>query len=444
VHDDEISSDRIRPMTRLARAFVCAATCAVLFSISPLGLPAQQLTPTWVELGEGGASIARVVVASAGNCPSINIDGANHQMVERGPMPSGFRPLCEAAVPSNARSASVNGQALALAKPNPSKVIVFGDTGCLIKGAELQNCNDPAKWPFQQVANDAASEKADLMIHVGDYLYRESPCPAGSEAMCGGTPAGDNWEAWNADFFASATKLLATVPWAFTRGNHENCQRSWRGWFYYLDPRPWTGVCERFSSPYVIKLGSFELAMFDSSEVKEDSPDEKQVSTYAAQLSDLRTTNAWLVAHHPFWGFKPGVGGKPSVPVSAQLQEAWIRAAPKGITLILSGHVHLFEIVVLDHARPPQLVAGGGGTNLALPLTPSLNGVAVRDSMVLASQSQRQFGYTVLDKLGSTWRLTLKNQRQDELFNCLLLDPSHERSSGDRTSQGHDSSCGGN
>jgi hypothetical protein len=395
-----------------------------------------------VQLGDGGAATAKVVVASVGDCPSINIGGTNRPMVERHPIPNGFPPLCEAAIPSNTQSASVNGQALALPKPNPSTVIVFGDTGCRIKGSEVQACNDPAKWPFEQVANDAASEKPDLMIHVGDYLYREIPCPGGSEALCGDTPSGDAWETWKADFFTPAAKLMTAVPWAFARGNHESCDRSWRGWFYYFDPRPWNGTCERYSLPYVIKLGSFDLVMLDSSEVSEDSLDEKQVSTYTAQLSDLHTTNAWLVAHHPFWGFKSGVLGKPSVPISAPLQEAWNRAAPKGISLILSGHIHLFELVILDHARPPQLVAGGGGTNLALPITASLNGAPVRGSTVLASQSERQFGYTILNKLGNVWRLTLKNQRQDILFSCSLLDLAHEKSSGDRTTQGHESNCG--
>ncbi len=182
---------------------------------------------------------------------------------------------------------AVNGQPLALPKPNPSIVTVFGDTGCRINSTQVQNCNDATKWPFKQVAADAAAEKPDLMIHVGDYLYREIPCPAGSEALCGSTPSGDNWATWNADFFTPAAKLLAAAPWAFARGNHENCARSWRGWFYYFDPRPWDGVCQPFSPPYTIKLGAFQLVMLDTSEVLEDSLDQNQISHYASQLSSL-------------------------------------------------------------------------------------------------------------------------------------------------------------
>jgi hypothetical protein len=193
----------------------------------------------------------------------------------------------------------------------------------------------------------------------------------------------------------------------------------------------------------VIKLGSFELVVFDSSETSEDAVEEKQVSKFAAQLSDLHVTNAWLVAHHPFWGFRSSAAGDSYSPVSAPLQEAWKRASPKGISLILSGHVHLFELMVLDHGHPPQVVAGGGGTDLAVPIPASLNGTAIGGSTVIASQSQKQFGYTVLEKLGNTWQLTLKNPRQNELFGCTLFGPAHNTSAGNRTSQANEPSCGG-
>ena len=436
---DEYSSGKIRLLTNIGRVF----PCVVLLTIGATRTSAQQLTPTWVEVGEDGKAIARVVIATPGKCPTINLDGTSQQMVERRPTPDGFRPVCEAVIPSSTKSVKVTGQALVLPKPNPSNVIAFGDTGCLIKGKELQDCKDPKKWPFEEVASSAASENPDLMIHVGDYLYRESPCPAGSELECGDTPEGDNWEAWNSDFFAPAAKLLAHVPWAFARGNHESCDRSWRGWFYYLDPRPWNGVCEQYSAPYVIKLGSFELVMLDTSQVVVDSLDEKQVSAYTAQLSGLYVENAWLVAHHPFWGFRSGVKGEAYSPVSAPLQEAWYRASPKGINLILSGHVHLFELMAFDHGHPTQVVAGGGGTDLAQPIPVSLDGITVRGSTIIGSQSMRQFGYTVLEKHGSSWRLTLKNERQNELFGCSLFESSHANSTPERTVHANEPDCGG-
>jgi hypothetical protein len=394
--------------------FLCLTLLAVALGSG------QPLSPAWVALGEGGQATARIVVTSAQDCPAIQIDGATHPMSPRQPLPPGLRPACEFAIPIDAKKASVNGQILALPRGNPSRVIAIGDTGCRIKGDELQACNDPQQWPFAQVARQAAQERPDLVIHVGDYLYRETPCPAGKQAMCGGTPAGDNWEAWNADFFTPAAKLLAAAPWAFSRGNHEDCERSWRGWFYYLDPRPWNGRCEALTPPYLVTLGTFELVMLDSASVSANTLNQEQAALYAAQLASMHPVHAWLADHHPFWGLRTDVAeGKPAS-VSPTLAEAWERASPKSIDLILSGHVHLFELFSYDHGRPTQLVAGDGGTNLAEPLEGSLLGAAARGASVVSGQSQRQFGYSLLTRHGKTWDLTLKNRVRHILENCTI------------------------
>lgn len=182
-------------------SFWLGSVAASTILLAAAAAHAQGLTPAWVELGEDGKAVARIVVNNPQECPAIQIDGTSRPMSLRQPMPAGLRPVCESAIPSGAKSASVNARSLALPKPDPARVIAIGDTGCRIKGGQIQACNDPALWPFRQVAAGAAAEKPDLMIHVGDYLYRESPCPDASQAMCGGSPAGDNWEAWNADFF---------------------------------------------------------------------------------------------------------------------------------------------------------------------------------------------------------------------------------------------------
>jgi hypothetical protein len=409
---------------------------------APLCVWSQALTPVWVETGENGQAIARVVVNQAADCGAllIDVDGASQMMTLRTPVPDGLKPACELALPAGARRATAktsNGtQTLPVPHPDPAHVVVLGDTGCRIKGARVQDCNDPAHWPFAQVAGGAAASKPDLVIHVGDYLYREDPCPAGKQKECGGVsgaaaPAGDNWNAWNADFFAPAAKLLAAAPWAVARGNHEDCRRSWRGWFYYLDPRPWplsqstTPGCLTYSPPYLVKLGKFELLMLDSAAVNENVADPAQVSEFAAQLGSLAPSNAWLVDHHPFWGFRTDENGGQAAPapISAPLSAAWDRAfpggRPSGITMILSGHVHLFELLNFD-TRPPQLVAGDGGTMLAGALPQSLDGIAVEGGAMVSGQSRHEFGYTVLRRSGSKWKLSLTNAQGHTLAACTI------------------------
>jgi hypothetical protein len=389
----------------------------------------QLLTPVWVETSDNGQAIARVVVDQPGFCPAIEFGGSAHRMTPRTPVPDGLKLACELAIPEGTRAATSSGQLLALPHADPSHVVVLGDTGCRIKGARVQDCNDPALWPFARVAAGAAAAKPDLVIHVGDYLYREDPCPVNKQKECGGSPAGaaapagDNWNAWNADFFTPAAKLLSAAPWAFARGNHEDCRRSWRGWFYYLDPRPWPAAgCEVYSRPYLVRLGKFELLMLDSSAVNENVAEPAQVEQLAAQLASLQPANAWLVDHHPFWGLRTDENGgdaKPA-PISAPLQAAWDRAKPRGITMVLSGHVHLFELLGFDNGRPPQVVAGDGGTMLAGPLPQRLDGITVEGGAMVSGQSRHEFGYTVLEKSRTGWKLELKTPAGRAMLACSI------------------------
>jgi hypothetical protein len=404
--------------------FVRGLLAAGVFLLVARGSSAQVLTPAWVELGEGGKAFARIVVNTPQDCPAIQIDGVSKPMSLRPNMPGGLRPACEFEIPAGTKSASVNSHALALPKNNPTEVIAIGDTGCRIKGRQIQACNDTAVWPFREVASSAAAEKANLIIHVGDYLYRESPCPEELTTQCGGSPVGDNWEAWNADFFAPAAELLSAAPWAFTRGNHEDCNRAWRGWFYYLDPRPWDGKCEEYSAPYVVKLGNFQLAMLDSASLNENVVDEEQLRIFGMQLASLQAKDAWLATHHPFWGFYPDRRSGLPKPTTPVLEEAWDKAAPKNFSLILSGHVHLFEYVSVDNGRPPQIVAGDGGTQMDVPIKISVKGTTIRGATVNGGRMNGQFGYTMLTKEGKNWHLELKDRSAKVLVTCTVPESS--------------------
>jgi hypothetical protein len=392
----------------------------LLLIAAPMILCGQLLSPVWVEVGEAGKTIARVVVSAERDCPILRVDGSPLPMSVRRPVPAGLRPACEAVIPAAAKSASANSQTLALPRPNPTRVVVLGDTGCRVKGPRVQDCNDPAKWPFEIVAGRASAAKPHLVIHVGDYLYREGTCPEGSGKLCGDSPSGDRWETWAADFFTPAAKLLASAPWIFVRGNHEDCARAWRGWFYYLDPRPFNGGCDDYTPPYVTHLGRFEAAVMDTAAASDTTLAGPQVDIYAAQLASLKVHNAWLIDHHPFWAMAVLYGAAAPAPLKTPLAAAWGKANPHGIDLVLSGHTHLFEILSFGHSRPPQIVAGDGGTDLATALPGSMNGVPINGLMVALSQSKHEFGYTLLHKTRNGWKLQLKNPADKILVSCSI------------------------
>ncbi len=387
-------------------------------AIFAANMDARTLTPVWVAVGPTGQVVARVVVERPNECPSIQFDNAKPRpMMPRLPVPANLKLACEAVIPPSAKTAKANGQTLVLPVKNPTKITVIGDTGCRLKGDRVQACNDSSAWPFAQIASMAAKSQPQLVMHVGDYLYREESCPV-NERGCKGSPWGDNWETWNADFFKPAKDLLKAAPWLMARGNHESCKRAWRGWFYYLDPRPMAAACNEYSAPYLAKLGNFQVLVLDSSEVGGGKPDPQQVAIYRKQLQPFANTPAWMLLHHPFWGLKRGAPGPTAV--TETLHEAYTQAGMKKIGFILSGHTHLFELFSFVNGWPPQLVAGDSGTKLGGTVNKYDDGVRAAGSNVKSGDAKSEFGFVELTGSGDQLQLNLKSKVGKVLVNCQL------------------------
>jgi len=387
----------------------------------PVCAAVQTLTPAWVEVGPNREVIARVVIRQKSDCPSISIDNARPTRTSlRQPVPKFFQPVCQFEIPRGTKRAKVGSQRLVLPVDDPSRIAVIGDTGCRVKGDRIQACNDPAVWPFAAVAARTAAAKPRLIIHVGDYLYRESPCPAAEAKQCGGSPSGDNWDTWNADFFQPVGALLGAAPWAFSRGNHESCARSWQGWFYYLDPRPFPQACPDYSEPYLVTLGAFQLLMVDSSAARDDRVDPTQLTRYTSLLKPYASTSAWLVEHHPLWGLRHELTDKTDAPLTEVMQQSYDAAKLAGIGLILAGHTHLFEILSYAKGRPPQIIAGDAGTALANQIQTDLKGETVFGTVVESGTSRHQFGFTMLAHKGNAWGLALKDPASKTMVSCKI------------------------
>jgi len=381
-------------------------------------ISAQALTPVWLELGPDDALLARVVVEMNSSCPELRADAHPLPMHVREPIPEGLKPLCQAVVPPATRSLRWGRHALKLPR-TPRRVVVIGDTGCRVKAGQLQACEDPALWPFAAVSAQVAERRPDLVIHVGDYLYREGPCPAFARG-CGG-PHGDTWDAWNADFFAPARKALPVAPWIFARGNHENCLRSYRGWFYYLDPRPFSETCSEYTAPYVARSGTLRLGVVDSASTQDvPTTQPAQIPIYAQQLRTLSGRADWIVDHHPFWGYTSN--NFKLAPTQLTLGPAWEQARPEGIRLVLSGHVHLFEFLAFESGRPDQIIAGDSGTELDSGLTLDRSGNSVVGVRVKAGEVNMSFGLTELDRESSGWTLTLRTATGLSRLSCNIPD----------------------
>ena len=391
------------------------------------------------------------VVTPASECPAVDVDGVLVQMSVRlpaqtvperpsrpdlpPPKPSVFAvTTCEAQLPVTAHKASVTGHPLPLPKADPKRIVVLGDTGCRVVPTfnSFQSCDAPAVWPFERVAQAAADASPDLVIHVGDYHYREGPCDL-AHPGCAGTPWGYGYDAWEADFFRPARKLLEASPWIVVRGNHESCNRAGQGWWRFLDPRPLAPRQDcnlaadddigNYSGSYAVPLGrnaDTQFLVFDSSwvGVTPIPPDTLMYRNYKAEFESLftlgaRTRSAFLLAHHPVLGFAsnpsdpqkpfPGNGGLQSVLAPMYPTVLF----PPNIDVLLSGHNHLLEIVTFSSPHPPQFITGNGGTARDEPFpVPFPPGAQPAPGAIVGEiLSSLRFGFMTMERGGARWTM---------------------------------------
>ena len=384
----------IRPAAALAAALLLAGAAA-----------AADLPDPWVQFTAAGAE-GRALVAAGMPCPAATINGAVQAMAQRGTPDAAFPvQLCTAALPAHVRAATVGGLPVAPAPARVSRIVLLGDTGCRLKGAAVQDCNDPAAWPFATIARRAALRRPDLVIHVGDYHYRETACPA-DRAGCAGSPFGDSWEVWRRDFFTPAAPLLAAAPWVMVRGNHELCGRGGLGWFRLLDPAPGGADCPGLTAAYAVALPGLELLVLDSADADDAGAPAGKVAGLRRQaqaLFDRLSPHAWLLTHRPVWALAQGAGTPQGAQTNATLRAALQGIVPDTLDMVVSGHVHMFAAYGFGPARPAQLVVGHGGDAADAIVQPAAPGLDMDGRALRAALQVSRYGYLVLDRAGAGW-----------------------------------------
>jgi 3',5'-cyclic AMP phosphodiesterase CpdA len=429
----------------------------------PLAPPVQ----AWVQAAADGQWQVRAIT-SAAQCPKLRwADGQLPMRTRAAPAVLPARTLgaqpdskasvfdlrsCEATwpasvarlqvVPAGERAAA---QLLLQPRPEPQHIVLIGDTGCRMKQSEnaFQDCLDPQQWPFAAIAQAAAAQQPDLVVHVGDIHYRESPCPPG-RAGCAGSPWGYGADVWQADLFQPAAPLLAAAPWVFVRGNHESCSRAGLGWFRFVDAAPWAAprTCEDpaqdsqgdFSEPYAVALSAdTQLIVFDSSFAagRAYAPESPVFQRYAAQLRRVAALAAtkphnFFLNHHPVLGFAGSADGAVK-PGNAALLSVMAAAHPErlyadGVNVVMNGHVHLFEALGFASAHPATLVLGNSGSQMEgrVASQAALAAQPAPGAQVQSFATQAGFGFATLDRAGDLWRLSEWDVSGQRLLSCTI------------------------
>jgi hypothetical protein len=97
---------------------------------------------------------------------------------------------------------------------------------------------------------------------------------------------------------------------------------------------------------------------------------------------------------------------------------------PPGVRMTVAGHIHFFQAVDFGGSRPPQLVVGTGGDNLAMVPPLSVAGADINGRKVVNSVAYSGFAYMVWDRTGNLWLGTLFDVDGKVLSHCRLLDRS--------------------
>ncbi|MBL8408241.1 MAG: metallophosphoesterase [Candidatus Accumulibacter sp.] len=439
----------------------------------------------WTQLGAQDTISLRAIVAATDACPTAIVDGRTLPLLPRtGATPPNtparnnpaFEPdfavvTCELALPRSARQASIDGQAMPMPRTDTRRIVVIGDTGCRVKvpadspGDPIQDCSSSADWPWQRIAVAAARTQPDLVIHLGDYHYREY---CDQPALCSplrdnGVVVGYDWAGWHADFFAPATPLLAAAAWVTVRGNHEGCDRGGEGWMRFLSPLPYQACPDqRFKTDsrsvlannltadaYRIDLGDkLALVVADNAGHEDYRPATPQeVEIFTRTLRALTTLPAlpqappvWLLLHRPIWYDGLDAGSPPNA-----LQTALAGKLPANLQFVFAGHQHAFQTINFAPAadpghypagRPAQVVIGASGTQLEAldPQSPVYEGKVGSGGMERAQPDGRlydgvtassgiflnRYSFLLLELDDSGWVGTLLDADGKTISHCRL------------------------
>ena len=435
--------------------------CAGLSASTSLSSPDAGIHSAFTVQTKDGNASARVIT-SADRCPEISIDGQTQAMQLRAapgtmPLRSGAQkdakeavfPLrsCEAPLPRGTASAKVGGVSLPLAPAVAQRILIIADTGCRLKASDqaFQLCNDAKDWPFAEVVKSAAALKPDLVIHIGDMHYRESPCPA-TLAGCAGSPWGYGMDAWTADFFQPAQPLLKIAPWVFVRGNHESCARAGQGWYRFFAVQPWSAArsCNDpanddeadFPDPYGVPLNAdTQLIVFDSSRTgtKDLRPGDTAYGKFLSALQQVdqlsgKMSHNFFLSHHPVLAFAPAsqpgkiYNGNPGLQsVMRTLHPG--RLFGDEIDVAMHGHVHLFEALNFSSQHPTSFVLGNSGSQNegALPEVLPAGAQPSPGAMVASFLTRSAYGFALLTAKKSDWHMTEYTVDGKPIIECDLV-----------------------
>lgn len=225
----------------------------------------------------------------------------------------------------------------------PMRFAVIGDSGY---GDDIT---------LQLVAHLAGHEP-DFLLHTGDMVYR-------SEAYGNDLPRN-----WALKYYLPFQPLLQQMPHCAAVGNHDNeaATRDTDGLaFYYTayPPLPDMPTFEERRSWYSFRRGNIQFLSVNTQTFYNERGLAEQDAWLRQRLADETVQTNIIFSHIPFQtssSVHPGDGN----PVMGQWRELYAAYANR-IALVLNGHSHLYERLLIDGVTH---VTTGGGSAVIYPV----------------------------------------------------------------------------
>ncbi|WFW29608.1 MAG: metallophosphoesterase [Wolbachia endosymbiont of Menacanthus eurysternus] len=335
----------------------------ILFLTNNFRTTYAQILYAWSQVIPENKLSVRAIVDN-NTCPIINIDTKKIKMLNRSSN-NYNETVCEMVTEINARNINIDNRQISTLPKKFNKIAFIGDTGCKINAFFQQECNSINSWPLKKNLDSIASHKPDLIVHVGDYHYRRAKCR--NKQKCNNI-YGYNKETWYADWFEPAKDILSQFSFLFIRGNHENCNRAHEGWFKYLDPYPFSyKKCENFIPSWLLDIGPIRFLVFDSSSGEDTFTTKNTIDIVEKQSNKLIHNSSykpiWLLTHKPIWGLTKKELLTLKIFSNSTQIKIFKNKLLNNITTIISGHIHIAQILLMANA-PDQIIVGNGGALL--------------------------------------------------------------------------------
>ncbi|NUY39451.1 phosphoesterase [Wolbachia endosymbiont of Litomosoides brasiliensis] len=385
-----------------------------------------QILYTWSQVIPDNELSIRVIIDND-TCPVAYVDGKEVEMLNRSSINNDdhIEIICELTVEMGAQNISIDGIQVPILPEKISRIAFIGDTGCRINALFQQECNSVDSWPLKKNLDSIALHEPDLIIHVGDYHYRKTKCR--NTQKCGDI-YGYNKEAWYADWFEPAKDILLQSAFLFIRGNHENCNRAYEGWFRYLDSHPFSPEkCENFVPGWFLDIGPMKFFVFDSSSGEDIFITQSTIDSFEKRFDKLTQDSSgkptWFLTHRPLWRSPKKEFLILKSHGNLTQIEAFGDKFPNNVTTIVSGHIHIAQILLMNNV-PDQIIVGNGGALLHAqdqePVYQNIEFSYSNGKNYLAHEVKNFFGFGFSILNLDDHEFTFYDQNNEEIYSAKL------------------------